>query len=249
MLLLDAKHHLINRLMVSLGIVDASLVHPREVFREAIRGGAAAIVLTHNHPSGDPTPSARGSAYHPAVDRGRAGDRHPRDGPHRDRPGGRDVDGAVRVDARVRALPVWGRMKLVEIGRQTYGHDGRAINRHAERKYRDENGRLYLLSRCLDGCPPFFEAYRAVHSGVSRAAPAHEGRRAREYGATGGAGRGRCGRSSRNSSPTDGWGRKKETRPESRVSFSTACQSARRLGLYVTFRSRPGACQPQDNWI
>lgn len=57
-LLLNAKNGLLNRLMVSLGIADASLVHPREVFREAIRAGAAAIVLTHNHPSSDPTPSA-----------------------------------------------------------------------------------------------------------------------------------------------------------------------------------------------
>jgi DNA repair protein RadC len=56
-LLLDAKHHLINRLMVSLGLVDASLVHPREVFREAIRSGSAALVLAHNHPSSVPTPS------------------------------------------------------------------------------------------------------------------------------------------------------------------------------------------------
>jgi len=48
---------------------------------------------------------------------------------------------------------------LVEIGRQVYGHDGRAINRHSERTYRDEAGQLFILSRTLDGCPPFFEAY------------------------------------------------------------------------------------------
>jgi DNA repair protein RadC len=57
-LCLDTKNRLINRQMVSLGIVDAALVHPREVFRPAIADGAAAIVCSHNHPSGDPTPSA-----------------------------------------------------------------------------------------------------------------------------------------------------------------------------------------------
>ena len=41
-----------------MGTLDASLVHPREVFRAAAAGGAVALVLFHNHPSGDPTPSA-----------------------------------------------------------------------------------------------------------------------------------------------------------------------------------------------
>jgi DNA repair protein RadC len=58
-LLLNAKNKLINRVMVSMGIVDASLVHPREVFRQAIgEHAASAVILVHNHPSGDPTPSA-----------------------------------------------------------------------------------------------------------------------------------------------------------------------------------------------
>lgn len=57
-LLLNAKNHLMNRHMVTLGLVDASLVHPREVLRPAIVDGASALVLVHNHPSGDPTPSA-----------------------------------------------------------------------------------------------------------------------------------------------------------------------------------------------
>jgi len=48
---------------------------------------------------------------------------------------------------------------LTEISRETYGHDDRAINKHSERKYRDAYGNLYVLSRTLDGCPPFFEAY------------------------------------------------------------------------------------------
>ena len=55
---LNTRNALINRHMVTLGLVDASLVHPREVFRAAIGDGAAAIVLVHNHPSSDPTPSA-----------------------------------------------------------------------------------------------------------------------------------------------------------------------------------------------
>jgi DNA repair protein RadC len=57
-LTLNRKYKLINRHMISLGIADATLVHPREIFRAAITDGASAIVLSHNHPSGDPTPSA-----------------------------------------------------------------------------------------------------------------------------------------------------------------------------------------------
>jgi len=55
--LLDTKHRVLRVSIVSVGTLDASVVHPREVFREAIGGGAAAIVLFHNHPSGDPRPS------------------------------------------------------------------------------------------------------------------------------------------------------------------------------------------------
>jgi len=58
-LLLDAKNALkCQPIDVTSGILDASLVHPREVFREAVRSAAAAVVLAHNHPSGDPCPSA-----------------------------------------------------------------------------------------------------------------------------------------------------------------------------------------------
>ena len=58
-LILDAKNRLKGRPeRISAGLLDASLVHPREVFQEAIRRGAAAVTLVHNHPSGDPTPSA-----------------------------------------------------------------------------------------------------------------------------------------------------------------------------------------------
>jgi DNA repair protein RadC len=55
--MLDTRHQLIRTLLVSVGTADTSLAHPREVFREATIAGAAAIVLFHNHPSGDPTPS------------------------------------------------------------------------------------------------------------------------------------------------------------------------------------------------
>jgi len=57
-LCLDVRNRLINRHMVSLGTVDASIVHAREVFRAAVSDGASAVVLAHNHPSGDPAPSA-----------------------------------------------------------------------------------------------------------------------------------------------------------------------------------------------
>ena len=57
-LALNTKNCLINRILVSMGLVDTSLVHPREVFRQSVMQNAAAIVLAHNHPSGDPTPSA-----------------------------------------------------------------------------------------------------------------------------------------------------------------------------------------------
>ena len=56
---LDVRNRLINRHLISLGLADASLVHPREVFRAAIgQDGACALLLAHNHPSGDPTASA-----------------------------------------------------------------------------------------------------------------------------------------------------------------------------------------------
>ena len=56
-LMLDTKHRLIRIKIVSIGSLDMTVVHPREVFREAAAASAAAIVLFHNHPSGDPTPS------------------------------------------------------------------------------------------------------------------------------------------------------------------------------------------------
>jgi DNA repair protein RadC len=56
-LLLDTRHRVIRARLVSVGTLDASHADPRAVYREALIGGAAAIVLFHNHPSGDPTPS------------------------------------------------------------------------------------------------------------------------------------------------------------------------------------------------
>ena len=56
-LLLDAKHMPIGWHEVSRGSLTASIVHPREVFGAAIRMGAAALIVAHNHPSGDPKPS------------------------------------------------------------------------------------------------------------------------------------------------------------------------------------------------
>jgi DNA repair protein RadC len=56
-LLLDTKHRVLRALVLSVGTVDASIVHPREVFGAAASAGAAALVLFHNHPSGDPKPS------------------------------------------------------------------------------------------------------------------------------------------------------------------------------------------------
>ena len=54
---LNRKNHLIRHTEVTSGTANGSLVHPREVFREAIRLGASSIIAVHNHPSGDPTPS------------------------------------------------------------------------------------------------------------------------------------------------------------------------------------------------
>jgi DNA repair protein RadC len=56
--LLDTKNHVLGVELVSVGGLSASLAHPREVFKAAIRRSAAAVILAHNHPSGDPMPSA-----------------------------------------------------------------------------------------------------------------------------------------------------------------------------------------------
>ncbi|HEU5080860.1 MAG TPA: DNA repair protein RadC [Opitutaceae bacterium] len=56
-LCLNRKNRLLKRIEVTSGTATNSLVHPREVFRDAIREGAAALICVHNHPSGDPAPS------------------------------------------------------------------------------------------------------------------------------------------------------------------------------------------------
>lgn len=56
-LLLNTQHRVVREVFVTRGILDASLIHPREVFRPAVAAGAAAVILVHNHPSGDPSPS------------------------------------------------------------------------------------------------------------------------------------------------------------------------------------------------
>lgn len=57
-LLLDSANHLLREVKISEGILNSSLVHPREVFKPAIDEPAASIILIHNHPSGNPEPSS-----------------------------------------------------------------------------------------------------------------------------------------------------------------------------------------------
>ncbi|TVY11902.1 RadC family protein [Paenibacillus cremeus] len=56
-LFLNTKNHVVGQETLSMGSLNASIVHPREVFRAAIKRSSASIVCVHNHPSGDPTPS------------------------------------------------------------------------------------------------------------------------------------------------------------------------------------------------
>lgn len=56
-LLLNARHEVTASVTVSVGSLNASIVHPREVFKPAVVQSAASVVLVHNHPSGDPEPS------------------------------------------------------------------------------------------------------------------------------------------------------------------------------------------------
>ena len=57
-LMLDSRNRLIKDMDISIGILNANLIHPREVFKEVIDNSAASIILAHNHPSGDPEPSS-----------------------------------------------------------------------------------------------------------------------------------------------------------------------------------------------
>ena len=56
-LILNTKNHILKNCLVSIGSLNSSLVHPREVFKQAIKSSGAAVILIHNHPSGDPYPS------------------------------------------------------------------------------------------------------------------------------------------------------------------------------------------------
>ena len=57
-LTINVKNRVIDKHLVTLGTLDATLVHAREIFRPAILDGARSIIICHNHPSGDPSPSA-----------------------------------------------------------------------------------------------------------------------------------------------------------------------------------------------
>lgn len=61
-LILDGRNRLLGFNLVAIGTLTSALVHPREVFKAAILANAAAIILVHNHPSGDPEPSAEDRA-------------------------------------------------------------------------------------------------------------------------------------------------------------------------------------------
>ena len=54
---LNTKNQIINEEIISIGTLNSSLVHPRELFKSAIKESANSIILVHNHPSGDPSPS------------------------------------------------------------------------------------------------------------------------------------------------------------------------------------------------
>ncbi|MDW7726071.1 MAG: DNA repair protein RadC [Candidatus Methanoperedens sp.] len=56
-LCLDTKNHIIKEETISIGTLNANIVHPRDVFKTALEESAASIIVAHNHPSGDPTPS------------------------------------------------------------------------------------------------------------------------------------------------------------------------------------------------
>ena len=56
-LMLNTQNYIIGEQLISKGILDASIIHPREIFKPAIKNSASKIILIHNHPSGDPNPS------------------------------------------------------------------------------------------------------------------------------------------------------------------------------------------------
>lgn len=62
LLALDSQSQVLRQVLITRGLLNSSLVHPREVFRAAIAEAAAGVIVVHNHPSGDPTPSAEDRA-------------------------------------------------------------------------------------------------------------------------------------------------------------------------------------------
>ena len=67
LLALDSQSQVLREVLITRGLLNSSLVHPREVFRAAIAEAAAGIIVVHNHPSGDPTPSDRDSSVTPIL--------------------------------------------------------------------------------------------------------------------------------------------------------------------------------------
>ncbi|WP_269466706.1 MULTISPECIES: DNA repair protein RadC [unclassified Sporosarcina] len=57
MLFLNVKNEVLHKQTIFIGSLNSSIVHPREVFREAFKRSAASMIISHNHPSGDTTPS------------------------------------------------------------------------------------------------------------------------------------------------------------------------------------------------
>jgi len=68
-LMLDTKNNIIGERLITKGILDASIVHPREIFRPAIKSSASKIILVHNHPSGDPSPSPEDTAITKQIEK------------------------------------------------------------------------------------------------------------------------------------------------------------------------------------
>ncbi len=64
---LDARRKVVKREIISVGIINAAIVHPREVFEPAVKNLAVSMIVAHNHPSGDPTPSDDDLALHRRI--------------------------------------------------------------------------------------------------------------------------------------------------------------------------------------
>lgn len=153
-LFLSARHIPIGVHTVSIGCLTASLVHPREVFRPAILSGSVGIVITHNHPSGDPEPSAEDLALTrrlaaagsllgiEILDHVITGDGTARWVSLKDR-GSCDVPGRRRPRARV-------------IGRQSEAARPRQRSCHGGSPAKGPDGRVVWVSPLQGGLPPPF---------------------------------------------------------------------------------------------